>query len=153
MDESKPLMQLHGVENLKTMLDSLATNAQRRVVGGGLRKAGARLRTYMKRRVPRGESGLLAKSIGMWSKRSTKKGWVKVGLTSNFYYGVLDTGRQPYKTKKGQRAGTPKFRTIGLGIGETYQAHKQEIAQTIVNEMKINIAKEWGKSAGRAMRS
>jgi hypothetical protein len=141
-------IKLHNVDNLTTMLKSLSTNAQRRVVASSLRRAAARLRTYMRRRVPK-ETGELRKSIGVRGRKTSKTGKVRVGLTSNFYYGVLDRGRKAYKRNGKPVRGTENFKTIGTGIEETWNAHKQETAQMIVDQMKINIFKEWGKLAGR----
>ncbi len=141
-------LKLHGVDNLDSMLKSLAGNSQKRVVASSLRKAAGRLRTYMRRRVPT-QTGELKKAIGIRSKKTGKTGKVRVGLVEKHYYGVLDRGRKAYKRRGKPVRGTENFKSIGTGIEESWNNHKEEIAQMIVDEIKVNIFKEWGKLAGR----
>jgi hypothetical protein len=73
-----------------------------------------------------------------------------VGLIRNAYYKVLDSGRKPYQrtSSKGNKfnvAGTDKFKSLGTGIERTWNLHKEEIAQLIIDEAKMEFAREAGR--------
>jgi hypothetical protein len=120
----------------------------KRIVKAGVRKAGSRLRTYMRRAAPKGEKGLLRKSITMKYMGNNK---VKVGLNSRQYYKVLDVGRKAYTRKDGTKvsASTGAWDTKGTGIAQTWQRHKKEIADIMIQGMKIELYKEAGRMAIR----
>jgi hypothetical protein len=156
MSNGKSTMTLKGAAELRAALTALPQITEEKVVGVGLSRAAARLRTYMKRAASK-VSGMLRKSIG--SRRVGKrKGNPKyvVGLTKNFYYKVLDAGRKAYTKADGtQVAGTPNFKSNGTQIEQTWNAKKEEIANLVVEESTKAFAREAGKlyakSGGRTL--
>jgi hypothetical protein len=147
MSDQTVTYKLEGLEDLLTLMKQLPEVVERRVVKAGVRKAGSRLRTYMRRAAPRGDKGLLRKSITMKYVGNAK---VKVGLNNRSYYKVLDVGRKAYKRKDGtQVRGTPSFKSEGTNIEKTWNTHKREIADLVVYGMKIEVFKEAGRMAIR----
>jgi hypothetical protein len=147
MSDQTVTYKLEGLEDLLTLMKQLPEVVERRVVKAGVRKAGSRLRTYMRRAAPRGDKGLLRKSITMKYVGNAK---VKVGLNNRSYYKVLDVGRRAYKRKDGtQVRGTPSFNSQGTNIEKTWNIHKREIADLVIYGMKIEVFKEAGRMAIR----
>jgi hypothetical protein len=147
MSDQTVTYKLEGLEDLLTLMKQLPEVVERRVVKAGVRKAGSRLRTYMRRAAPRGDKGLLRKSITMKYVGNAK---VKVGLNNRSYYKVLDVGRRAYKRKDGtQVRGTPSFNSQGTNIEKTWNTHKREIADLVIYGMKIEVFKEAGRMAIR----
>lgn len=144
-------IELTGVEELQRWLKEFPPKVETKVMNRGLRKAAARLRTLMRRRAPRGLKDELRNAITIIKLKRGNRGY-RVGLNKLFYYGVLDKGRKAYKTKKGQRAGTPVFDTKGTGIGETWRSHREAMAQMVIDEAKIALAQEAGRLYGRTLR-
>jgi hypothetical protein len=142
------IYKLEGLEDLLRVMKTLPEVVNRRIVKAGVRKAGSRLRTYMRRAAPKGEKGLLRKSITMKYMGNNK---VKVGLNSRQYYKVLDVGRKAYTRKDGTKvsASTGAWDTQGTGIAATWQRHKKEIADIMIQGMKIELYKEAGRMAIR----
>jgi hypothetical protein len=144
---SNDIYKLEGLEDLLRLLKSVPEVVEKRVVKAGVRGAGARLRTYMRRAAPKGDKGLLKKSITM---RYVGENKVKVGLNTRQYYKVLDQGRRAYTKKDGTRVrGTEKFNTDGTNIAKTWGAHKRDIADYMILKMKEALAKEAGRMAIR----
>jgi hypothetical protein len=147
MSDQKEMYKLEGLEELLALMAKAPEVVERRVVRAGVRKAGSRLRTYMRRAAPKGEKGLLRKSITMKYQGYNK---VKVGLNNRSYYKVLDVGRKAYKRKDGtQVRGTPSFNSEGTGIEKTWLSRKREIADLVISGMKIELYKELGRMAIR----
>ncbi len=143
---------LTGVEDLQRWLKEFPPQVETKVMDRGLRKAAARLRTLMRRRAPRGLKDELRAAITVMKLKRGNKGY-RVGLNKLFYYGVLDKGRKPYRRQSGaQYAGTPVFNTKGTGIGETWSSHRATIAQMVIDEAKIALAREAGRLYGRSLR-
>jgi hypothetical protein len=142
------IYKLEGLEDLLRVMKTLPEVVNKRIVKAGVRKAGSRLRTYMRRAAPKGEKGLLRKSITMKYMGNNK---VKVGLNSRQYYKVLDVGRKAYTRKDGTKvsASTGAWDTKGTGIAQTWQRHKKEIADIMIQGMKIELYKEAGRMAIR----
>jgi hypothetical protein len=139
--------KLEGLEDLLLLLKSVPEVVEKRVVKAGVRGSGARLRTYMRRAAPKGDKGLLKKSITMRYDGQFK---VKVGLNTRQYYKVLDQGRKAYTRKDGTKVrGTDKFRSDGTNIEKTWSAHKRDIADYMTQKMKEALWKEAGRLAVR----
>jgi hypothetical protein len=147
MSNDNDMYKLEGLEDLLRLMKTVPEVVEKKVVKAGVRGAGARLRTYMRRAAPKGDKGLLRKSITMKYKGDNK---VQVGLNSRWYYKVLDQGRAAYKRKDGtQVRGTEKFNTQGTRIRETWNSHKREIADHMILKMKEALFKEFGRMAIR----
>ena len=144
---SNDIYKLEGLEDLLRLMKSVPEVVEKKVVKAGVRGAGARLRTYMRRAAPKGDKGLLRKSITMKYRGNAK---VQVGLNSNWYYKVLDQGRAAYTRKDGTKVrGTDKFNTQGTRIRETWNSHKREVADYMILKMKEALFKEVGRMAVR----
>jgi hypothetical protein len=144
---SNDIYKLEGLEDLLRLMKSVPEVVEKKVVKAGVRGAGARLRTYMRRAAPKGDKGLLRKSITMKYRGNAK---VQVGLNSNWYYKVLDQGRSAYTRKDGTKVrGTDKFNTQGTRIRETWNSHKREVADYMILKMKEALFKEVGRMAVR----
>lgn len=138
--------QLDGLEQLLKAMKVLPEVVNKQIVRAGVRKAGSRLRTYMRRAAPKGKTGLLRKSITMKYMGNNK---VKVGLNTRQYYKTLDVGRKAYKRKDGTQvsASTGAWDTKGTGIARTWATHKREIAQLMIEGMKLELFKTAGRMA------
>lgn len=142
-------IKIEGLEQLNAILKELPDNVQRKVAIAGVRIAGSRLRTFMRRRVPI-RSALLRKAVTMKYGKGRNVAKVFVGLNHRQYYKTLDVGRKPYQrtSKKGNKfdvAGTPQMNTVGTGIEETWNAHKQEILDIMIKGMQQAMYKEIGR--------
>jgi len=140
--------QLDGLDSLLEAMKVLPEKVNKNIVRAGVRMAGSRLRTFMRRAAPKGEKGLLRKSITMKYMGNNK---VKVGLNSRQYYKVLDVGRKAYTRKDGTKvsASSGNFDSAGTGIAQTWALHKREIAELMVQGMKTELYKEAGRMAIR----
>lgn len=150
-------LNVQGLESVLETLKSLPQIAQNKVARAGVNIGGSRLRTMMRRRVPVVD-GLLRKSIMMkYIKGDKNNPAVRVGLLTRQYYSTLDVGRKSYsrvyrKGRGGERfnvAGTPRMNSVGTGIKDTWQAHKQEIIDLMVTKMTTQMYVEIGKLAAR----
>jgi hypothetical protein len=142
------IYKLEGMEELLTLMKSLPEVVEKRIVKAGVRLAGSRLRTFMRRAAPMGDKGLLRKSITM---RYIGQAKVKVGLNSRQYYKTLDVGRKAYKRKKTgvEVKASPTMNTTGTMIEQTWSARKREIAEIMIEGMRIELYKEAGRMAIR----
>jgi hypothetical protein len=142
------IYKLEGLEDLLRVMKELPEVVNRKVVKAGVRRSGARLRTYMRRAAPKGDKGLLRKAITMKYQGDNK---VKVGLNSRQYYKVLDVGRKAYTRKDGTkvRASTGQWNTQGTGIAKTWESHKRDVADVMIQGMKTELYKEAGRMAVR----
>lgn len=148
MSDSPVSYKLEGLEQLLSAMKVLPELVNKKIVRAGVRMAGSRLRTYMRRAAPKGKTGMLRKSITMKYMGNNK---VKVGLNSRQYYKVLDVGRKAYVRKDGTqvRESTGAWDTQGTGIARTWAIHKREIANIMIQGMKIELFKEAGRMAVR----
>jgi hypothetical protein len=147
MSNDNDIYKLEGLEDLLRLMKTVPEVVEKRVVKAGVRGAGARLRTYMRRAAPKGDKGLLRKSITMRYEGQAK---VRVGLNTRAYYKVLDQGRKAYRRKDGTEVrGTEKFNTQGTRIKETWDTHKRDIADYMTLKMKEALFKEIGRMAIR----
>ena len=148
MSDSPVSLKLEGMEQLLRAMKELPEVVNKKIVRAGVRMAGSRLRTYMRRAAPKGRTGLLRKSITMRYMGNNK---VKVGLNSRQYYKVLDVGRKAYTRKDGTKvsASTGAWDTEGTGIARTWARHKREIAELMIQGMKVELFKEAGRMAVR----
>lgn len=121
--------KINGADALRELLEQFPESVQRRAVNTGLGKAGARLRTHLRRAAP-AKSGRLKKSIGV--KRDRKSGKVKVGLMTRFYYKTLDL-----QSRRG-----PPLRPYFEGV---WASRREEITQMILNETLKAVSIEAGK--------
>lgn len=139
--------KLEGLEELLAFMKQAPEVVEKKVVKSGVRLAGSRLRTFMRRAAPKGDKGLLRKSITMKYIGEAK---VKVGLNTRQYYKTLDMGRKAYKRKDGtQVQGSPTMNTQGTMIEKTWSAKKREIAQIMVQGMRLEMYKQLGRLAIR----
>lgn len=139
--------KLEGLDDLLNAMEVLPEMVNKKIVRAGVRMAGSRLRTFMRRAAPKGEKGLLRKSITMKYMGNNK---VKVGLNSRQYYKVLDVGRKAYRRKDGTEvSASGNFDSQGTGIAQTWALHKREIADLMIQGMKIELFKEAGRMAIR----
>ena len=92
--------KLEGLDELLNAMKVLPEMVNKKIVRAGVRIAGSRLRTYMRRAAPKGDKGLLRKSITMKYLGNNK---VKVGLNTRQYYKVLEQGRKAYTRKDGTK--------------------------------------------------
>ena len=134
---------VEGIAEVKELLKALPFNVQRRVQNRGLAKAAGKMRTYLRREArAMGGTGTLAKSIGILrTKGRQRKGFVKVGLTKNYFYKTLELGGF---TRKGTHY-TEGFHPF---FEKTVEKHHKEIAQIIIDETSKAIAEVWGKKFG-----
>jgi hypothetical protein len=147
MSEGPVTYKLEGLEELQKILKQAPEVVERRVVKAGVRFAGSRLRTFMRRAAPKGEKGLLRKSITMKYIGQAK---VKVGLNNRQYYKTLDYGRKAYKRKSGVEVkASPTMNTEGTMIEKTWLNKKREIANLMVDGMRKELYKELGRMAVR----
>lgn len=135
--------QLKGADDLLAALRELPMISETKVMRRGLSRGAARLRTYIKRTLPR-VTGELIKSVGIKRLKGRQLKY-KVGLLRNQYYRTLDIGRKPYTRNGNPVAGTPKLHSQGLGIERAWKVHREEIANLIIEEAKKELAKEVGR--------
>jgi hypothetical protein len=143
------VITIDGLEQLNAILKELPANIQKKVAVAGVRIAGSRLRTLMRRRVPV-RSGRLRKAISMRYGKGRDVAKVTVGLLRSFYYKTLDVGRKDYvrTSRSGKRinvAGTPGPMGGGLGLEEVWNTHKQEILKILVEGMQKELYKQLGR--------
>lgn len=148
MSDAPVTYQLEGLEELLALMKQAPEVVERKVVKSGVRLAGSRLRTFMRRAAPQGDKGLLRKSITMKYVGQTK---VKVGLNTRQYYKTLDVGRKAYKRKKSgvEVKASPTMNTTGTMIEKTWLNKKREIADIMIQGMRIEMFKELGRMAIR----
>jgi len=135
--------KVEGIPEVNKLLETLPLNVQRRVQNRGLAKAAGKMRTYLRReaRAMHG-TGNLAKSIGILkTKGRQRKGFVKVGLTKNYYYKTLELGGFTRRGKSYSKGLHPFFEA-------TVEKHHKEIAQIIIDETAKAVAEVWGKKMG-----
>lgn len=148
--------ELKGAADLLAALKELPQVAEKKVMNTGLSKGAARMRLYMRRRAPKGDTGELKKSIMVKRIRARFKGATNkyiVGLLTRQYYKVLDVGRKGFRKKSGVTyAGTEKFNSVGTGIEESWNLHKEEVAQLIIDEAMKELAREAGKLYVKSLR-
>lgn len=147
-EDSGVSYKLEGLEDLLKLMKQAPEVVERRVVKAGVRLAGSRLRTFMRRAAPRGDKGLLRKSITMKYIGKTK---VKVGLNTRQYYKTLDFGRKAYTRKKSgvEVKASPTMNTPGTMIEKTWLAHKRDVADIMIKGMRTELFKELGRMAIR----
>jgi len=143
------VITIDGLEQLNAILKELPANIQKKVAVAGVRIAGSRLRTLMRRRVPV-RSGRLRKAISMRYGKGRDVAKVTVGLLSRHYYKTLDVGRKAYTRtsrtgKKIEVAATPGPMGDGLGLEEVWNTHKQEILKILVEGMQKELYKQLGR--------
>ena len=138
--------KIEGIAELNEMLETLPLNVQRRVQNRGLAKAAGKMRTYLRREArAMGGTGNLAKSIGILkTKGRQRKGFVKVGLTKNYFYKTLEVGGFT-------RRGTSYSTGLHPFFEKTVEAHHKEIAQIIIDETGTAVAEVWGRKMGSVL--
>lgn len=129
---TKKNVQLEGAEELRKLFDQFPNTVKKRASKQGLGKAGAKLRTMVRRDAPR-VSGNLRRALRVKRHRN---GSVTVGLKERFYYKVLDL-----KTKRGEPL-HPWFLS-------SVERHSPAIANLIVTETKLVLYNEAGKAYSR----
>lgn len=151
MSEESIKYKLTGAEALISVLKELPQVTEEKVMTRGLSRAGARLRTYMRRAATK-VSGLLRQSIGLKKiGRRKNNPKYKVGLLQNFYYKTLDGGRKAFTRKDGSQVkAQPTFQGKGTQIENTYLAKREEIANLVVEEATKEFAKETGKLVAKS---
>ena len=120
-----------GVEALMRDLNKFPDNVSRNVQKKGLRKAAARMRTYLRRAAPR-VSGELRNSIAIGKPSRSNPGRLRVGLMRNFYYKTLEFGR----------AGGPPMEPF---FEDAARRHAGDISNVLIQEIKKALYTEAGK--------
>ena len=125
--------KLEGADELNRLLKQFPENVAKRAKRTGLRKAGARLRTLIRRDAPK-ESGTLRKSIRV---KSHKNGSVTVGLKERYYYKSLE-----FRTARGQPL-HPFFE-------RSVERHAAVALRIMLDETRDALYREAGKSYARS---
>ena len=125
-----------GVEALMRDLNKFPDNVSRNVQKKGLRKAAARMRTYLRRAAPR-VSGELRNSIAIGKPSRSNPGRLRVGLMRNFYYKTLEFGRE------GGAPMHPFFESAA-------ERHAGDVSNVLVEETQKALAYEAGKIYARS---
>ena len=144
-------MQINGLEQLQKLMAELPDKVQRQVAVAGVRIAGSRLRTLMRRRVPV-RSSKLRKAIGLKYGKGRDVAKVTVGLLSRFYYKTLEQGRKPYKRKSTKGiyytvSGTPNMDSQGLGLEDVWNTHKDELLKVLIEGMQKELYRQLGRAS------
>jgi len=144
-------MQVQGLESLKSLLASYSKESVDKALQISIRSTGHRLKWAIKYSVPvsgrkhaANRMKTLQDSIGVVFDNARPR--VTVGLTTQYFYKVLDIGRQPYQRKGGKRQGkwykgTPKFNSKGLRIDRIYAANKDVILKHFQDRLREEISK------------
>jgi HK97 gp10 family phage protein len=125
--------KVDGIKELNQLLKTFSDNVKKRSTDTGLRQAGARLRTALRRAAPR-QTGTLRNAIG--SKFDKRTGTVKVGLMNRFYYKALEMN-----TKRGAPL-RPFFEA-------TWKQNREQIADLIIQNTTKSLYQEAGKIYAR----
>lgn len=128
-------MKLAGIDALLKDMKAFGPTVAKKGADAGVRKAAQMLRKRLRHAAPR-KSGVLRKSIGYKYSRRSGKAWV--GLRERFYYKTLEMN-----TAKG--APTHPF------FEKTWNAHRKEAAQMIVDEARKALYTEAGKVMARSV--
>jgi hypothetical protein len=126
--------KLTGVSELNQLLATFTDNVKRRATDTGLRQAGARLRTALRRAAPR-QTGTLRQSIG--SRFNKRDGKVYVGLQTRFYYKTLSM-----ETKRTNMRLNNYFEA-------TWKSNREHVAQLIIDNSIKSLYTEAGKIYAR----
>ena len=126
--------ELTDTKELGKVLDQLTPSLRKLIVKRGMRQAGARTRTLLRREAIRGKTGNLRKSI---RTKNLKSGAVVVGLRDRFYYETLDLH---------SKRGAP----LNPWFEAAMTRHAQGIGQLIVDKMKESLAFEAGRTYARS---
>jgi hypothetical protein len=152
-------IRIDGLEQLNKILKEMPDNVQRKVAVAGVRIAGSRLRTFMRRHVKRlKDKGLLEKAISMKYGKGKNAAKVTVGLNSRFYYKTLEQGRKAYErtNKRGTRfkvSATPIMNSQGLNLESVWNTHKDDILKILVEGMQQALYKELGRMSVQGLKS
>ena len=144
-------IQINGLEQLQKLMSELPDKVQKQVAVAGVRIAGSRLRTLMRRRVPV-RSGKLRKAIGLRFGKGRDVAKVTVGLLSRFYYKTLQEGRKPFKRKSPKGiyhtvSGSPSMDTEGLGLEDVWNTHKDELLKVLIEGMQKELYRQLGRAS------
>jgi hypothetical protein len=151
-------VQVKGAVELAELLKQLPEKAALKASRTGLSKSAARLRTYIRRSVPR-KSGKLRAAIRSAVARKSPTAFVKLGKIKGeskirFYYKTLEYGRKAYARKKvlgiwggGNYAASPQMATHFFNYA--FARHRSEISQMVVVETRKAIFKESARLATR----
>lgn len=132
---NKGSFTLTDTKELGKVLDQVNNNIRKRVVKRGLRQAGARTRTLIRKSLPVNE-GTLKKSI---RAKSLRGGAVRVGLHERFYYETLD-----FASKRGD--------PLAPWFEDALSHHKKSIGNLIVEHTRNALAFEAGRTYQRSKR-
>jgi hypothetical protein len=153
-------LYLKGWEQALRILPQFEEKTAQRIKSKSLSSAGARMRTYMRRAAPE-QTGTMKKSIKTWKNKQTKE--QMVGLADRFYYKTLEFGRKAHTRsppnfvgpklkgkRRMRREGPQTVKVKATGplrpwFFRAYDAHKNEVAQVLIDEIKKNIYIEAGK--------
>jgi len=132
----KTQFKLEGAKALEKIFETFPFAVVKRTRRVGLRRSGARMRTYMRNDAPR-RSGNLRRAL---RSRQLKSGAVTVGLKDRFYYKTLDLH-------------TARGAPLAPWFENSVERHAPVISQMIVNETKMAINVEAGKAYSRSKSS
>lgn len=124
---------IQGARELSELLKTFPEKVKQRAVDTGVRQAGARLRTALRRAAPR-KTGTLRQSIG--SRFDRRTGIVRVGLMTRFYFKSLEL-----TTKRGAPL-RPFF-------DAAWKQNREQVAQLIIDNATKALYTEAGKIYAR----
>ena len=130
---AKTEIKLEGARELERLFESFPHSVVKRTRKVGLRRAGARMRTYMRNDAPK-ISGNLKKSL---KSKMLKSGAVTVGLKDRFYYKTLDMH-------------TARGAPLSPWFLESVERHAPAISQMIIDEAKTAIHIEAGEAYSKS---
>jgi hypothetical protein len=128
-------IELVGARELNELLRKFPGRVAFAARKAGVRKAAAKMRTYLRRGAPKG-TGTFRKALGI---KIGKYGNAYVGLRERYYYKTLEFGRR----------GGPPLHPFFLA---TVERHKAEIAQMMVDEARKALYREAGKAFAQSLR-
>jgi hypothetical protein len=153
----KAHFEINSAEVAKLLAD-FPIKVRKRVEKTGLRRAGQRMRTMIRRDAPK-QSGDLHKAIGVSQSRKTGKVWVglkalpskkgkgRKGSRVPFYYKLLDLRGTGKPSRRGGYIRRGKDRPWFL---KSVERHSKEAANKIVDETKKALYAEAGKYYARS---
>ncbi len=143
---------LKGGKELELILKELPANLEKRIRKAGLRKASARFRTLIRRDAPKGATGLLRKSIGVYLSKRAPIAWIGLNRKTpalgkkatscvgvSFYYSVLDID-------------SARGKALAPWFEASVARHAPLVAQLLLESTEQALAVEAGKAYARSLR-
>jgi len=149
-------VEIRGLEALQALLKSAPVEIAIPAGKKGVTMASARMRTYLRRAAPRGDTGKLKAAIRSKVMKGRKSATAYAGLKkilgeakARNYYATLEKGRKPY-TRNGRAVkGSPNMKRFAFFF-QTVAAHKAEVLQLQVDATRAELMKRLGSALTRA---